>query len=235
MLWATALLVGGAALCLGSAYYVVKREPAFYTRPPCPAEWDTRERAAKLLTRWQDLKNDIRTRPEWGDTFTAEELNCFFIESMGPNSGLCAVLPKGFHSPRIAIDGDRLKLGFRYRDGFWSAVVWMEVRIWLVKDERNLIAVEVCDLCAGDLPIGSQSILDAISEAARDSNIEVTWYRNGSNPVGLFRLYADQPRPAAQILTLEVKDGKVVVAGKSFLDQPASSPVSVTPMLQARE
>ena len=59
-------------------------------------------------------------------------------------------------------------------------------------------------LRAGQLPITSQSILDSIAEAARGSNIEVTWYRNGSNPVGLFRLYADQPRPAAQVLTLEV-------------------------------
>ena len=61
------------------------------------------------------------------------------------------MLPKGFHSPRVAIDGDRLKLGFRYGEGFWSTVVSVELRVWLVADEVNLMAVEVCDLRAGRL------------------------------------------------------------------------------------
>lgn len=232
MLLALALLLGGVSACLGSILYLAKREPAFYRDAPSLSEWDAREKSARLLTRMQDLKNEIRSKPEWGDTFTAEDLNCFFRENMSRRGGLCAILPEGFHSPRVAIEGDRLKLGFRYRDGFWSTVVWVELKIWLVANEVNLIAVEVCDLSAGSLPIGSQSILDAISEAARDSNIEVTWYRHKGNPVGLFRLYADQPRPAAQVLTLEVKDGNIVIAGRSFLDQPGAAPVGVTPTLR---
>ena len=63
---------------------------------------------------------------------------------------------------------------------------------------------------------GRIAAVGRISEAARDSNIEVTWYRNRSNPVGLFKFYADQARPSAQIMTFEVKDGKITVAGRSF-------------------
>ena len=148
---------------------------------------------------------------------------------MSRQGGLCSSLPEGFHSPRVAINGDRLRLGFRYRDGFWSTVVWVELKIWLVKDETNLIAMEVSELCAGGLPFGSQSILDAISESVRSSNVEVTWYRNRGKPVGLFRLYADQPRPAAQVFKLKVEDGKIDVAGKSFHDQPTGVPVGVNP------
>lgn len=226
---ALALLLGGSAVCLGGLLTTVKREPAFYRDAPCPSEWDAREKSARLVTRVQELKNDIRSKPEWGDTFTAEDLNCFFLENMSKPGGLCSMLPTGFHSPRVSIDGDRLRLGFRYRDGFWSTVVWVELKVWLVANETNLIAIEVCDMCAGGLPIGSQSILDAVSEAARDSNVEVTWYRHKGNPVGLFRLYADQPRPAAQVRTLEVNDGKIVVAGRSFLDLPGAAPVGVNP------
>jgi hypothetical protein len=112
-------------------------------------------------------------------------------------------------------------------------VVWVELRVWLVANETNLVAVEVCELRTGSLPVGSQSILDSITEAARDSNIEVTWYRSGSNPVGLFRFYADQPRPTSQILTLEVKDGKISVAGRSTVDPPSvGTVVGVTPALR---
>jgi len=221
------LIVSTAVTLLG---YVLKREPAFYTAAAPPADYDTREKASRLLTRVVELKNDIRTKGDWGDTFTAEELNCFFAEMMAPNGPFASLLPKGFHSPRVAIEGDRLKLGFRYGRGFWSTVVSVELRVWLVADEVNLMAVEVCELRAGRLAIGAQSILDAIGETARASKIDVTWYRHEGNPVGLFRFFPDQPRPASQVLTLEVRDGTIVVAGKSVADLPSATPVAVTPL-----
>jgi hypothetical protein len=222
-----ALIVSGA---LGTLGYLLKREPAFYTRAHPPADYDTREKASRLLTRVQDLKNDIRTKGDWGDTFTAEELNCFFAEMMSANGTFVGLLPKRFHSPRVAVEGDRLKLGFRYGSGFWSTVVSVEFRVWLVADEVNLMAVEVCDLRLGRLGVGAQSILDAIGETARASNIDVTWYRDRGNPVGLFRFFPDQPRPASQVLTLEVRDGTIVVAGKSVADGSAApAPTSLVP------
>jgi hypothetical protein len=229
---AAGLLVLILSAAVGALGYVLKREPDFYADAAPPADYDTREKASRLLTRVQDLKNDIRTKGDWGETFTVEELNCFFAEMMGPNGTFAGMLPKGFHSPRVAIDGDRLKLGFRYGEGFWSTVVSIELRVWLVADETNLMAIEVCDLRAGRLGVGAQSILDAIAETARASNIEVTWYRHNGNPVGLFRFFPDQPRPASQVLTLEVQDGKIVVAGRSVADVPSPAPVAVTPLGQ---
>ncbi len=231
MFLALALLATFAGLATGTLVFAAKREPAFYaTAASHPADLDSHERSAKLLTRVLDLQNDIRAKEEWGDTFTADDLNCFFAENIGPKDGLCELLPKGFHSPRIAIEGDRLKLGVRYREGFWSSVVWLELKIWLVADQVNVAAVEVCDLKAGRVPFGSQSILDKLGDVARDSSIEVTWYRNKSNPVGLFKFFAKQPRPTSQVLTLEVKDGKLTIAGRSFLETGPAAPAGVNPL-----
>jgi hypothetical protein len=225
---AVGLLVAALGAACGLLLTLGKSEPAFYTAAANQSpDWETHERASKLLTRVQDLQNDIRAKGAWGDTFTAEDLNCFFAQNMGPKDGLTDLLPRGFHSPRVAIEGDRLRLGVRYREGFWSTVVWLEMRVWLVKDQVNVAAVEVCELRAGRLPFGAQSILDKIAEVARDSSIEVTWYRHGSNPVGLFKFFAKQPRQTSQVLTLEVKDGKIVVAGRSDLDGPAVAPAGV--------
>ena len=232
VLLALALLLTTVCTVLGSVGYAVKREPDFYSRSPCPADWDTRQKAARMVTRVLDLKNDIRSKSEWGDTFTADDLNCFFVENMGHKGGFSSLLPERFHSPRVAIDGDRLKIGFRYGEGFWSTVISLELRVWLVADETNVVAVELCDLRAGGLPFGSQSILDWIAEAARDSNVEVTWYRHKSNPVGLFRFYANQPQPPTQILTLEVKDGTFTVAGRSASDQPPGAQTALAPLLK---
>ena len=58
----------------------------------------------------------------------------------------------------------------------------------------------------------------------------MTWYRNKSNPVGLFRFFAKQPRATSQVLTLEVKDGKIVIAGRSFLEGAPAPPVVINPV-----
>jgi hypothetical protein len=221
---AIALLALVLLLGAGAFAYFLKREPAFYTAAAKQGDFDTSDKAYSLLMRVQDLKNDIRTMSKWGETFTAEDLNCFFSVMMAEKGSFTGLLPGGFHSPRVAIDGDRLKIGFRYGRGFWSTVIWVELRVWLVADETNLMAIEVCDLRAGKLGIGTQTILDSIGDAARGSNIDVTWYRHNGNAVGLFRFFPDQPRPASQVLTLDVKDNKIVIAGQSISAEPIAIP-----------
>ena len=211
---ALALLLSAAAVVCGALLIAAKQVPAFYAAAQ-PAGWETHEQAGRLLTRVIDMQNDVRAKDEWGETFTADDMNAFFAENMGPKGRLTDTLPKGFHSPRVAIAGDRLFLGVKYGEGFWSSVVWLELKVWLVAEQTNVVAVEVCNLKAGRLPFGSQSLLDGIADTARESGIEATWFRNRSNPVALFKFFAKQPRPTSQVLTLEVQDGKIVVAGRS--------------------
>jgi hypothetical protein len=204
--------------------WLIKAEPAFYQQVSPPDTYDTREKASHLVTRIQDFKYEVRTRPTWGLRINTDELNCFFAEMMGPRGSFAGWLPAGFHSPRVAIVGDRIHLGVRYGQGWWSTVISLQIRVWLVAEEINLVAVEVCDLRVGRLSIATQSVLDALSEAARASHIDVTWYRHGNNPVGLFRFFPDQPHPVSQILTLEVQDGNLTVAGRTRVEAVAPPP-----------
>ncbi len=224
--WFALLLLVGTLVAFGGGLAVAaKYEPGFYATAGGPAGWETGVAASQLITRVQDLKNDVRSKPEWGASFRAADLNCFFQDTMSrKGGGLCSLLPNGFHSPRVSIDGDRLRIGMKYGEGFWSTVAWVEMKVWLVDGETNVVAVELCDLRAGGLPVGSSSVLEGISELARDSNVEVTWYRHGSNPVGLFKFYADQPRANTQIQRLDVQDGTITLAGRSLDATPAVAP-----------
>ena len=210
------LLVVGVATAAGVVGALLKDEPAYFTAGGVPEATDP-EAAAGVVTRFGDLKNDIRSKPEWGATFTADELNAFLREHLGTNGGLAAFIPAGLTDPRLAIDGDRIKFAARYGRGFWSTVVSVEAKVWLVKGETNVVALELCGVWAGAVSLGSQSILDRISEAARDSNIVITWYRHDGHPVGLCQFYADQPRPTTQIAQLTAGDGKFTVKGRSLL------------------
>jgi hypothetical protein len=216
-----AILLATAAGVAGVLGVLLKHEPEFYATEPvaAPAGWEeVQTQSAILVTRVQDLKNDIRSKPEWGASFRAEDLNCFFRENLSADGGLTDLLPPGCHSPRVTIDGDKIRLGLQYGTGFWSTVIWVEMRAWLVKDETNVIALELCGLRAGALPLGCQSLLDSITEAAHDSNIDVTWYRHNGNPVGIFRFYAGQLQPTTQIHTFRVADGVVTLGGRTRLD-----------------
>lgn len=223
-LFAVAILLVAAALVCTGLVLAAKRAPAFYAAAHRPADFDTLERSSKLQTRVLDLQNDIRSRDAWGDTFTANDINAFFIENLGPGGRLADTLPAGFHSPRVQFEGDRLLLGVKYSEGFWSGVVWLELRVWLVADQTNVMAVEVLSMKAGRLPFGSQSILDKIGDVARDAGMDVTWYRHGGNPVGLFKFFPKQQRATSQVLTLELGDGKLIVAGNSAQDVTPITP-----------
>lgn len=209
----------------GAVGAMLKQEPVFYVQLGESQDWTTGERASTLMTRVQDLKNDIRAKADWAGTFRGDDLNAFCLENLAPGTSYANILPKGLHAPRVRIEGDRIKLGLRYGDGFWSAVVWVELKAWLVKNDTNVIAVEVCGFRAGNLPIGCQTLLDSLSEAAHESNIDVTWYRLNGNPVGLFRFYADQIRPTTQIHTFRIHDGTISVAGRTRLERaPLATP-----------
>jgi hypothetical protein len=142
---------------------------------------------------------------------------------MADGSGFAGALPGHCHDPRVAIDGDRLKFGLRYGSGLWSTVLWVELRAWLVKSEPNCLAVELVAIRAGAIPVNSQAVLDGITDAARDSNIDVSWYRSNDRPVGLFRFYADQLRPTTQILSFRIENGGLSVGGKSQVESAESN------------
>lgn len=219
------LIVASATVVLTVLGVLLKREPDFYEAAleADPGDNDAVV-AAEIVTRFGDLQNDIRSKPEWGATFTADELNSLFRESLCPGGGWVKLLPEHFSAPRVAIEGDKVRLAVRYGHGLGSTVVSIELKTWLVHNETNTVALELCGMSAGALPLGVQSLLDWISEAARQRNINVTWYRHDGHPVGLFRFYADQARPTTQIRRLKVEDSRIIIAGRSLLDLTGGAP-----------
>jgi hypothetical protein len=218
------ILVAAVGSAGGVLAGLLKHEPAFYTARN-DGGYDDPSVGARVLTKFGDLKNDIRSKAEWGATFSTEELNAFFQMTLGEDGGLAAVLPDGLSDPRIIIDGNRILMAARYGKGTWSTVLSLELRGWLVKGETNTVALEIVGMWAGGLPLGTQSMLDSISETARDSNVVATWYRNEGHPVGVFRFYADQARPTTQIRRFKIEEGRLTVMGRSMLDTNAPAPV----------
>jgi hypothetical protein len=131
------------------------------------------------------------------------------------------MLPDNVSAPRVAVDADRLRLGFRYGSGRWSTIITIDMRLWVAHGEANTVSLELLGLSAGGLPISAQSLLEYISEAARQSHteegrriVDVTWYRHDGHPVALLRFGPDQQRTTIHLTHVGLEQGRLLIQGR---------------------
>jgi len=217
------LTVGTLGLLYGSIAVVltwlVRREPTFYQALEIQPGESRKSLSEACNKKVIALGNSIFNNDSaWVATFSADEINSYLQEDFIRFGTFESLQSEGLHSPRVAIDGNRIRLAMRYGTGSWQTVVSLDVRLWLVADQPNVVGMELHGLWAGSMPMPAKSLLDSITEAASQNNIEVKWYRNDGNPVAVMRFQADQMRPTVQLQRLQIADGSFTVAGRSLLE-----------------
>jgi hypothetical protein len=207
--------VGGALAAL------VRYEPEFYRANAVP---DGPRRKTEARAFHDHLQYMINAREEavWGVEFTQEMVNSY-LQDESANEFLPFDPPDGVSAPRVALDTDRLRFGFRYGSGWWSTVVSVDLKVWLVGTEPNVIALELCGFSAGALPLGTHTLLEFVSEKVEDLklNIKVSPYRYDGHPVLLLYYQHDQPRPTLRIQRLECLPGQLAFTARNSTDAPS--------------
>ena len=211
----------GVALFLASVGTVLAllflHEPAVYARSSQPEGEERQRLCGKFNSEVVHLFEGIHKDPIWDATFSEKSINSYFEEDFIRSGVSKSVLPEGISAPRVAIEPDKLRLAFRYNVGPWSTIISIDMRMWLASNgEPNVIALELQSLHAGSLPIAAQSLLEQISETARQNGIKVIWYRFQGNPVALLKFQADEPHPTIQFLNLRLIAGEIVIRGRSI-------------------
>lgn len=208
-----AILIGFGTAIGATVILMLHHVPTFY-RDAAVAQDETRaSKSRECVQRSIELWNDIGNGLPWEKEFVHEHLNAYFQEEdLRASAGLIE-LPESVRDVRIAFQQDRGQIGFRYGSGWWSSIISVEFRFWLVAQKTNVVALELINFRAGALPLGTQALLDFITESARQQNIDVTWYRHNGHPVALLQFQANQPRPNTLLRKLELQNGRVIVAG----------------------
>jgi hypothetical protein len=215
VLFAIGLVLVVLAVTCVTLLFVLKHVPSYYQQLQLAETPERRDLSGQCVSGMSDLLNDIENgEVKWGVEFTAEQLNSFFQQDFLTSLGE-SYLPPGMSEPRVTIENDRLKIGARYGTGFWSAVVTLEVRMWLVANETNMIALEIDALAAGGMPLSPNVLLDQVTETARSANMTLTWYRHEGRPVAILQYQADQLVPTLVLQRLECVNGKLAIAGSS--------------------
>ena len=136
-----------------------------------------------------DLFNKVGGDRPWEQQFTQEQLNGYFQAQDAANDlpAPLVEIPEDVKDIHVAFENDMIRVGFRYGEGDWSCIISVEFRVWLTK-KTNVIALEFCDFRAGALPLGTRTLIDFITEAARRQNIDVTWFRRAGHPIALLQI-----------------------------------------------
>jgi hypothetical protein len=216
------MMTTGSALAL-----FIHHVPAYYQRAALVKPEDRDDHCREFIGRLSEgLTPGERS---WDREFTQEQVNSYF-QSQDQKSDLSARLveiPDSVKDIRVEFEDDIVRVGFRYGQAGWkSCIVSVEFRTWLVAHKPNLIALELCDFRAGALPLGTRSLIDFITEAARRENIAVTWFRHGGHPIALLQLQANQSRPTFQLRRLEVHRGRLEIASSPTREAVAAPPLS---------
>ena len=198
---------------LGALVVVLRHERQVYLRGEVPPGETRKDHSRKFVMEFSELGNGLLNKNDWHVSFTETQINSYFEEDF-IRSGLAELLlPKDISSPRVVIEDNRLRLGFRYGVEPWSSVVTIDLRVWLAPKEPNVVALEIQGVHAGALPIAPQTLLDLVKRFAERGKMEVTWYRYNGNPVALLRFPSDQPRASVQVRQLQLQMGRLSIAG----------------------
>jgi hypothetical protein len=208
----------GAALILLLHY-----EPHHHRACATPPGPDRVRSSQEFYKAFFDMLGGMDGKGPWEGRFTDKQVNSYLNEAF-IHSGLSEkLLPEGISEPRVLFESERMRLSFRYRSRFVNTVISVRLRVWLPRSEPNMAALGLEGFQAGLVPFTAQWLLERISQAARDNNIGVTWYRHDGYPVALLRFQADQPRPTLQMQAIRLEPGCIIIHGGSS-DAKAEAP-----------
>lgn len=228
MMLMTFLAAAGATVVV-----LVRHEPDFYRRAAVAGGPQRLEISNEFFVRdfVPFVANFDGGREEWKAKFTQEQINSFFEEDFIRFGDADYFRKIGIVNPRVEFTDDVIRIGFRYGTGWWSTVLSYDLKIWLAKNEVNVIAIEIQRRRAGAMSIPTQQIFKELKDVGRRQNIEVEWYRHNGNPVAIVKFQSDRPRPTAQLYNIKIEDGAVHLEGQSIdsVQIPPEEPLKKTP------
>lgn len=200
---------------IGTLTVALRYEPAFYRDAGIAPGADRKKQSNEFLSTCFQLGDGVLHDSRWHAEFTTSRVNSYLAENFVTDGTVEKILPEGVSEPRVAFENGRVHFAFRYGKPPWSTVVSVNLRVWLVAKEYNLVALELEGIHAGMMPVSGRSVLERMAETIRQHNrgLEFNWYRHEGRPVALLRFQADKVMPTIRLQHLDITDGQLFVQG----------------------
>lgn len=198
-------------IAIGGLLWASKRVPPFYSSAMAQDSTAVRHASDAMLRQTAALVSDINRDHPWQALFTEEQINGWLaFDAQRNHSNL---FPPEVRDPRVSIDEDRVRIGFRWQDGLWSSVVSMELEVYL--RDTNVIAVRLQHVRAGLLPLPLGQFLDHVVTSAENFGLHVEQRQIDGDPLLVITLPTPKSRRQAlpALESLELHKGEIFVAG----------------------
>jgi hypothetical protein len=189
-------------------------EPQHHRRSAVPPGDNRVQLSQEFYRLFFALVSDMNGKDLWQASFSDEQINSYLNEAFIHSGMSEKLLPEGISEPRVAFEPERMRLSFRYRSRFVNTVVSITLRIWLPRNDPNVVVLQLEGLQAGLVPFTAQWLLERISEVPRKNGIDVSWYRHEGCPVALVRFQNDQPHPTLQLQAVQFEDHVITIRGR---------------------
>jgi hypothetical protein len=203
------LVLIAAAVC--AIYRATQHVPEFYAKElAIPAE--SQEKASDLLLKQAtSLQNDVQHLGPWRQVFKAQTINGWLAVDLPRNQP--NLLPPGMRDPRVSIRPQGIILACQVDRGTLHAVVSLEVSAFVAADD--VVGLRIHKARLGAIPWSFGTVLNKITDAAKNSNVDIRWRQADSDPVALIKVTSAQGnrKQIIHIETIELEEGALAVAG----------------------
>jgi hypothetical protein len=214
MMYGGAVVLGLTTVLL-TVVISLRYQPAFYRAAEIAPGPERKKKSNEFLSAFFQLCNGVKFDSRWGADFTTSQVNSYLAENFVTDGTVDNILPDGVSDPRVVFEDGKIRFAFRYGTPPWSTIVSVDLRVWLVAKEYNLVALELERISAGFMPVSGRSVLERMAETIRQHNrgIEFNWYRHDGHPVALLRFQADKVMPTIRLQQLDITHGQMVIQG----------------------
>ncbi len=212
-----AAVLGGCLLLAAGVlvfwlYWASQRVPTFYRQAMAADPAAQRKASDTLVKRATALASDAQKRGPWRAVFSAEQINGWLAVDLVENH--TDLLPPELSDPRVEITADHVTIACRYRDGRLTTVLSLTVEPYL--SEPNVISLRIRKARAGDVPLPLGKVLDAITQAARQSGARLEWRQADGDPVAVITIPppSDAKQKHLTVEQLELRDSEIYLSGQ---------------------
>ncbi len=209
------------------AYWVSRQVPSFYAAALSQPADSAHQASDAMLREAAALVSDLRKSGRWQALFTVEQINGWLADDLQKNHP--TLLPSTISEPRVAIENNQLKLGFRWQQPKWSVVVSLATEVYL--REANVVAVRIRKVRAGGLPLPLRNLLHDLIAAGRGLDLQIEEQQIEGDPLLLITppQDGDYGNLLVQLEALELHDGQLYVAGRSQRGNHSVPPLAERP------
>lgn len=193
------------------AYVLVRHQPQFYVERAFGRTATEQTRLSnEFVAKAAKFLGEIQGNSTWMVSFDEAQVNGWLAVDFEKNHAR-QILPSDIKSPRVVIEGDRIRLGFRFKKGPLESIVQIALRAWVPR--RDTIALELDRAWCGAFPLPMTYTQHIIESFAQARSMNVTWKRHKQRLVAMIEMPRDQRDLVLR--RVDIRDGMIRLKGAS--------------------